>query len=202
MAVPLPIKFLTPEEYLRIERVAEFKSEYFAGDMFAMAGGTVAHSLLKTNVTREIGNRLKGGTCTVYDSDLRVLISKTGLFVYPDATVVCGPLETHDEHKDTVVNPTLIVEVLSDSTEAYDRGTKFEHYRTIPSLRELVLVSQDHPIVERFTLGADGVWGLTDARGLEATIELLSIGVSLPLAEIYDKFEFPALPPKLRRNPS
>ncbi len=197
MGLPQPVKFITPEEYLRIERAAEFKSEYFAGEMFAMAGGSPGHSQLKTNVTTALNNQLKGRSCTVYDSDLRVLVSKTGLFVYPDATVVCGPLETFDG--DTATNPTLVVEVLSDSTEAYDRGTKFEHYRTIPSLREVVLVSQDHPIVERFTRGADGVWGLTDARGLEATIELPSIGVSLPLAEIYDKVEFPEFSPKLRR---
>lgn len=198
MGLPQPVTFIKPEEYLRIERAAEFKSEYFAGEMFAMAGGSPNHSLLKANIVGSLQSRLKGKLCTVYDSDLRVLISKTGLFVYPDATVVCGPLETFDG--DNATNPTLIVEVLSDSTEAYDRGTKFEHYRAIPSLREVVFVSQDHPIVERFMRSADGVWGLTDARGLDSTIELSSIGVSLPLADVYDKFEFPEQPTKLRQK--
>ena len=188
MAQPQPVKFITPEEYLRIERAAEFKSEYFAGEMFAMAGGSAKHSLLKANLVGELRSHLKGRVCTVYDSDLRVLISATGLFVYPDATVICDPLETFDG--DNATNPTLLVEVLSDSTENYDRTTKFDHYRKIPSLKEVLFVSQQQPIVERFSRADDGGWILTDARGLDATIELSSIGVSLPLAEIYDKVEF------------
>ncbi len=199
MALPQPVKYITPEEYLRIERAAEFKSEYFAGEMFAMAGGSPEHSLLKTNVIGELRSQLKGRPYTVYDSDLRVLISATGLFVYPDATVVCGPLETSDEQKDTVVNPTLVVEVMSDSTEVYDRTTKFDHYRRVPSLQDIVFVSQKTPIIERFSRGPDGVWFLVDAQGLEATLELPSIGVSLSLAEVYDKIEFHELPPRMRR---
>ncbi len=199
MGLPQPVKFITPEEYLRIERAAEFKSEYFAGEMFAIARGSAKHSLLKANLVREIGNRLKGRICTVYDSDLRVLVSATGLFVYPDATVVCGPLETHDG--DNATNPTLLVEVLSDSTENYDRTTKFDHYRKIPSLREVLFVSQQQPIVERFSRDDDGGWKLTDARGLDATIELSSIGVSLPLSEIYDKVEFQPDPLRVRPIP-
>ena len=199
MGLPKPSKFLTPEEYLRIERTAEFKSEYFAGEMFAMASGSPTHSLLKTNVTTALSLRMRGRPCNVYDSDLRVLVSATGLFVYPDATVVCGPLETHDG--DTATNPTLLVEVLSDSTENYDRTTKFDHYRKIPSLKEVLFVSQQQPIVERFSRADDGGWILTDARGLDAVIELTSIGVSLPLAEIYDKVEFQPDPLRLRPIP-
>ena len=200
MGLPQPIKFITPEEYLRIERAAEFKSEYFAGEMFAMAGGSPEHSFLKTNITAALNVRMRERKCKVYDSDLRVLVSATGLYVYPDATVVCGPLETHDG--DTATNPTLLVEVLSDSTEVYDRTTKFDHYRKIPSLREVLFVSQHQPIVERFSRGADGTWNLTDARGLEASIELPSLGVSLPLAEVYDKVEFPEHPPVMRPIPN
>ena len=199
MALPQPIKFIPPEEYLRIERAAEFKSEYFAGEMFAMAGGSPTHSLLKVNLVGELRTQLKGRTCTAYDSDLRVLISATGLYVYPDATMVCGPLETHDG--DTATNPTLVVEVLSDSTEKYDRTTKFDHYRKIPSLKEVLFVSQEQPIVELFSRDADGGWKLTDARGLDASIELSSIGVSLPLAEIYDKVEFQPDPLRIRPIP-
>lgn len=200
MGLPQPVKFITPEEYLRIERAAEFKSEYFAGEMFAMAGGSLQHSLLKTNVTSALHSRLKGRPCKVFDSDLRVLVSTTGLFTYPDATVVCGPLETHDE--DCLTNPTVLVEVLSDSTEMYDRTTKLDHYHKIPSLREVLLVSQHQPIVERFSRGDEGGWILIDARGLGASIELPSISVSLPLAEIYDNVEFPEHPPVMRPVPA
>ena len=151
MGLPQPIKFITPEEYLRIERAAEFKSEYFAGEMFAMPRGTPQHSLLRTSVIGELGSRLKGKSCRVYDSDLRVFVMETGRFMYPDASVVCGPLETYDGDCET--NPTLLVEVLSDSTEIHDRTTKFDHYRKIPSLREVLFVSQHQPIVERFSRG-------------------------------------------------
>lgn len=202
MGSSLPPKFITPEEYLRIERAAEFKSEYFAGEMFAMTRGSPHHSRLRVNVISELGNRLKGSACRVYDHDLRVLISETGLFVYPDITVVCGPLETSDETGDTVTNPTLIVEVLSDATEAYDRGTKFTHYRKLASLRELLFVSHDQPIVECFTRRPDGTWNLADARGLEASIELKSIGISLSLANLFDNVEFQSLPPRIRPLPS
>lgn len=197
MGLPQPAKSITPEEYLRLERAAEFKSEYFAGEMFAMAGGSARHSLHKANVVGELRSQLKGRPCKVYDSDLRVLVSATGLFTYPDATVVCGPLETHDG--DNATNPTLLVEVLSDATEKYDRTIKFDHYRKIPSLKEVVFVSQEQPIVERFSRDDDGSWKLTDARGLDASIELTSIGVSVPLLEIYDKVEFQ--PDQLRIRP-
>jgi len=199
MGLPQATKFITPEEYLQIERAAEFKSEYFAGEMFAMAGGKAKHSLLKANLIREIGNRLKGRPCRVYDSDLRVLVSATGLFTYPDATVVCGPLDVFDG--DNLTNPTLLVEVLSDSTEKYDRTTKFDHYRKIPSLKEVLFVSQEQPIVELFHREEDGSWKLTDARGLEASIELSSISVSVPLAEIYDNVEFQPDPLRIRPIP-
>lgn len=164
MGSSLPPKFITPEEYLRIERAAEFKSEYFAGEMFAMTRGSPHHSRLRVNVISELGNRLKGSACRVYDHDLRVLISETGLFVYPDITVVCGPLETSDETGDTVTNPTLIVEC--------------------------------------FTRRPDGTWNLADARDLEASIELKSIGISLSLANLFDNVEFQSLPPRMRPLPS
>ena len=200
MGLPQPVKFLTPDEYLRIERAADFKSEYFAGEMFAMAGGSPAHSLLKANVVGELRSQLKGRTCRVYDSDLRVLISATGLFTYPDATVICGPLETVDG--DTAINPMLLVEVLSDSTEMYDRTTKLDHYRKIPSLREVLLVSQHQPIIERYSQAADGGWNVNDARGLSSSLELPSLSISLSLAEIYANVEFPEHPPVMRPIPA
>ena len=190
MALAAPIKQLTAAEFLEIERRAEFKSEFFDGEMFAMSGGTRWHSLISTNLAREFGNRLKGRPCVPYNTDLRVKIESTGLFTYPDLTVVCGSPELLDDEMDTLLNPTVIVEVLSDSTEAYDRGKKFEHYRQIPSLREYLLVSQKEPRIEQFVRQDSGFWQLRDAAGLEATMELPSIKITLALAEVFANVEF------------
>src|SRR5207302_572820 len=140
-AVPKPL--LSPQEYLARERLADFRSEFYRGEMFTMAGGSPRHSLIKTNLLGELRNALKGRPCTAYDSDLRIRVSATGLYTYPDASVLCGELQFDDEHRDTVLNPALLAEVLSDSTEAYDRGKTFTHYRQIVSLQEYLLVSQD-----------------------------------------------------------
>lgn len=189
MGSPKRVPSLSAVEYLRIERAATYRSEFFRGEMFAMAGGSPKHSRLKTNILTELNTRLKGKPCVPYDSDLRIRC-RTGLYTYPDASVVCGELELDDEHKDTVLNPTLIVEVLSKSTEAYDRGKKFDHYRTIPALREYVLVSQDEPMVQRFLRNDDDTWTLTAVSGLERSLLLSSIGVELPLAEVFDRVDF------------
>lgn len=191
MGLAQKIAPLTEEEYLRIERAAEFKSEYYAGEMFAMSGGSVAQSLINSNVNREIGNRLKGKSCVTYDSNLRIKVPATHLYTYPDVIVICGQPQFGADESDTVTNPTLLVEVLSDSTEAYDRGKKFEHYRTIPSFQEYVLVSQKSALVEVFLRQPDETWILTVYRGLEATARLESIEVELPLEEIYYRVEFP-----------
>src|SRR5437867_3079283 len=158
MRLPETARRLKEAEYLAIERRAEFKSEFFDGEMFAMAGGTPAHSLIATNLAREFGNLLKTHPCTAYNSDLRVKIEATGLHTYPDLSVVCGPLRFADQEQDTIVNPVLVAEVLSDSTEAYDRGKKFEHYQQVPTLREYLLVSQTEPRVEQFIRQDGGQW--------------------------------------------
>ncbi len=198
MGLPQHTSAVTAEDYLRLERAAAYKSEYYAGEVFAMAGSTPEHSLITANVLRELGNLLKGRPCAPYDSNLRIRVSASGLYTYPDASVVCGALQFADEHRDTVINPTLVVEVLSDSTEAYDRGNKFEHYRTLPSLKEYVLVSQKAPLVDVFTRGAEAVWALTPVRGIEATVRLQSLDIELRLREIYDRVEFTEKAP-LRR---
>ena len=195
MSVPQEKPFITPEEYLRLEREAPYKSEYYAGEIFSMAGGSPAHSLITMRVGGELCSLLKGHRCTPYDSNLRIYFPNTGLYSYPDASVICGPLELADAHGDMVTNPTLIVEVLSDSTEAYDRGRKFAHYRTLPSFQEYVLVSQKEPLVEVFFRMADGTWQLTPARGRDGTVRLQSLGVELRLAEVYDRVEFPETVP-------
>jgi Uma2 family endonuclease len=194
MGLPQTKPYLSPQEYYRIERDAEWKSEYFDGEMFAMAGGSPMRSLTKANVIRALGNALqrRGSSCRAFDSDLRVRVPKTGLRTYPDASVICGPLnyDEEDDAKQTVTNPTLIVEVLSPSTESYDRGTKFTHYQSIPTLKQFVLVSLESAQVESFLRMDDGTWQYARVSEPEEIVTLSSIDVTIPLAEIYQGVEF------------
>ncbi len=173
---------MTPEEYLEIERKAEFKSEYYNGEMFAMAGTTINHGRLATDLTIILGQQLQGRGCHIHGSDIRVRVRSADLYTYPDLSVVCGTDEIEEEN---LLNPTLIVEVLSPSTEAYDRGRKFEYYRCIESLREYLLIAQDRMQVDLFTKQADERWLLTSASKPEETVELHSIGCQVPLATLY-----------------
>src|SRR3989442_15030735 len=150
MPLPKQSHRLTEAEYLEIERAAEFKSEFYEGEMFAMAGGTPQHSLIGTNLAGVFRDALKTHSCVAYNADLRIKIKATGLCTYPDLSVICGPLRFAEGTDDTVMNPTVLVEVLSDSTEAYDRGKKFEHYRQIPTLQEYLLVSQKETHIQQF----------------------------------------------------
>jgi Uma2 family endonuclease len=186
-----PATLLTPEEYLEIERRAERKSEYFQGEMFAMAGASFAHVVIVGNLTHELKLRLKAGPCGVYSSDLRLRVAPNGLYTYPDVMVICGGPQFADDRRDTVVNPVLIVEVLSESTEAYDRGKKFDQYRTLPSLREYLLVAQDAPRIEEWIRQPDDNWLMAETSGMDASIQLASMVCVLPLAGIYDQIEWP-----------
>ena len=190
MGLPARVKKFTPAEYLTLERTSAYRSAYFQGEIFAMAGGTPRHSLIQTNLTAELRQALKGDPCTAYNNDLRILVDQTGLYTYPDASIVCGPLELADGQPDVVLNPTVLFEVLSDSTEGYDRGQKFGNYRRIESLREYVLVSQNEVLVERFQRNPDNTWTMTESRGIESTLALTSVGITIPLLEIYDKVDF------------
>lgn len=182
---------LTPQEYLGIERQAEQKSEYLHGEMFAMAGATRKHNIITTNLVRELSLHLKGRPCEVYPNDMRVKISKTGLYTYPDVIVVCGEPQFEDESEDTLLNPLVLFEVLSSFTEAYDRGAKFGHYRRIDTLQEYVLVSQTKPFVEHYLRQPNGAfWTFSDAAELDAALELASLQCQLALAEIYAKVKF------------
>jgi len=194
MGVAQPQKRYTPEEYYALEREAAYKSDYYDGEIFAMAGGTAQHSLICSNLVRELGNRLKGSPCAVYESNLRLKVQATGLRCYPDVGVYCGSLERDQEDPggETVTNPTVIFEVLSKSTEGYDRGLKFESYRQIPTLKAYVLVSQVTAHVEVNEPSADGSWILRDVKGIEATLTVPGINIKIPLAEIYDRITFPA----------
>ena len=188
-AAPKP--FITPEQYLARERQAETKSEYFAGEVFAMAGGSSEHSLIAVNFTVALGPQLREKPCTMYNSDMRVRVAED-LYAYPDVTVVCGEAQFDDEERDVLLNPTLVVEVLSSSTETWDRGGKFERYRQRKSLQEYVLIAPDRPHVERFTRQRDGQWLFSEVNGREAVLDLPAIGCELALSEVYLKVEFPA----------
>lgn len=186
---------LTETEYLAKERRAEFRSEFYRGEMFAMAGASREHILIAGNCSRELGNQFKGRCCEVYSTDMRVKVSATGLYTYPDVVIVCGEPEFLDGEVDTLLNPTVLIEVLSHSTESYDRGAKAELYRRIPSLREHVLIAQDRPHVEVLVRQADGNWLLQETSDIDQTVTIPSVSVSLSMRDIYDRitFEEPSL---------
>ena len=181
----MPVPRLTPEQYLEIERAAEFKSEYFDGEMFAMSGGLLPHSLISAALITALTVTLRGRKCRAFGSDTRVRVVKQGPFFYPDVSVYCGEPQLADDYKDTLLNPTLVIEVLSPSSEAFDRGKKFAAYRRIDSLREYVLVSQTEPNVESYLREPDGRWTLTEFSGTDAICSLKSIACEIPLADIY-----------------
>lgn len=187
----VPNRLLTSQEYLARERAADFRSEFYRGEMFAMAGASWEHTLVKDNMSGETRNQLKEGPCRVLTSDMRVKVDATGLYTYPDLVVVCDEPKFEDDEFDTLLNPRAVVEVLSDSTEKYDRGTKFGHYRQVPSIQEYVLVAQDRPLVERYVRQADDSWLLTAFTDLQQTFAFASIRAQIPLAEIYRGVEFP-----------
>ncbi|MCA9242203.1 MAG: Uma2 family endonuclease, partial [Planctomycetales bacterium] len=161
---------LTAEEYLAIERASETKHEFYRGEMFAMAGASHAHVRINTNLIFLLMDRLREQDCEVYGSDMRVKVDVTGLYTYPDLSVTCDSPRFEDESFDILLNPQLIIEVLSPSTEAYDRGKKFEHYQRIESLREYVLVSQEEPTVTRFTRSDDSRWTVEIVQGLQSQV--------------------------------
>lgn len=185
-----PTTFLSAAEYLEQERRAEFKSEYFEGEVFAMAGASRRHGLIVTNLIAELRQQLKGKPCEVYPSDMRLRVTPTGLYTYPDVMVVCGEIQFADDQKDTILNPVVLIEVLSDSTKDYDRGRKFEYYRTLPSLREYLTVAQDKPHIEHWTRQQEDCGLLVEFHSLSQTIRLTSIDCLLPLIEIYDKIDW------------
>jgi Uma2 family endonuclease len=186
-----PTRHITPEEYLAIERTATFKSEYFNGEVFAMAGAQEPHVLLVTNLVAELRTKLRRNGCRVYSTDMRVCVSPTGQYVYPDLTVVCSPPIFLDSTLDTLTNPQLIIEVLSPTTQDYDRGGKFTSYRTIPSFQEYLTVASDEIHIEQHVRKEkEGGWFLTDHTNVSGNIPLHSIGIDLMLADIYDGITF------------
>lgn len=180
----------TPERYLAFDRASDQKHEFIEGEVYAMTGASENHNLINTNFTADLVIQLRKRPYKVYASNMRVRIPNVNS-VYPDISIVCGEAQLENDQLDTLLNLTVIIEVLSTSTEKYDRGRKAEQYRTLESLQEYLLVSQERPHIERYTRQPDG-WLLTEVKGLEAVMELSSIGCTLALADVYDKVAFEA----------
>lgn len=186
-----PVRYISRQDYLERERKAAHKSEYYRGEIFAMAGASVTHNLIAGNTITALNNLLRGRGCRVYPSDLRVACP-SGLYTYPDVTMICGEHEFDDDQRDTLTNPQVLFEILSETTEAYDRGKKFQLYRTIPSLRSYVLIDQSSPLVFRYDRQGDADhWLLTFSSGLDAVLELPDFEFAVPLQQIYENVEFP-----------
>ncbi|MBL8167171.1 MAG: Uma2 family endonuclease [Acidobacteria bacterium] len=179
-------KYLMPEEYLAIERQSAEKSEYVDGVMYVMAGGSPNHSLIGGNVLTELNTQLKRSPCRVFNSDLKVCVPSKRKYFYPDVTVVCGAPQ-FDDDQDVLLNPLLLIEVLSDSTAGYDRARKFLYYQEIESFSEYLLLSQDEFVVEHYVKQPNGSWIYTVARGEEQSVELTTINCRLQLRDIYAK---------------
>ncbi|HYO25251.1 MAG TPA: Uma2 family endonuclease [Lacipirellulaceae bacterium] len=186
-----PQRALSPEEYLELERSLPTKHAYFRGEMFAMGGASREHNLISGNIAAAIHSQLVARPCEFYQHDMRVKVSASGLYTYPDVVITCDRPRFEDKELDTLLNPQVIIEVLSDSTEKYDRGKKFEQYQQIDSLREYLLVAHGYPSVDQHLRGDDGAWTLRQVRGLDGTVRLPSVECELRLADVYAKVAFP-----------
>jgi Uma2 family endonuclease len=180
---------LSPKEYLAAERRSEVRHEYFAGEVFAMVGASRRHNIIAANVIRVLGNQLLERPCNVYPSDMRVKVSATGKYTYPDVSVACLEEQFDDAENDTLLNPLVVIEVLSESTEAYDRGKKFEHYQLIPSLTDYLLISQEPYRVEQYVRRGDREWIYSEYRTATDVLHIAVIGCELALKDIYAKVE-------------
>jgi Uma2 family endonuclease len=212
MSLPQSQPLYTVEEYLALEREAEERHEYLDGFIYAMAGESPNHGAICVNLTRIISTQLLGTPCQMFSKDMKVRsgpIPKTryttkGLFSYPDLLVVCGELQFHDKHQDVLLNPTVIIEVLSPSTEAFDRGQKFRRYRMhIPTLTDYIVVSQDRSLIEHFARQDNGQWAIAaSVEELSESLSITSIGCALRLSDVYDRVTFPPEPPDPDEEPS
>jgi Uma2 family endonuclease len=192
--MPQPNKktYISPQEYLVQEENAEYRSEYYNGEIFAMAGGTSNHNTITLNVGSELRQRLKGNTCRVYMVDMRLLVEKNELYTYPDVFVVCDKPKFVENRKDTITNPIVIIEVLSESTKNYDRTAKFELYRDIDTLKDYILIEQDRVYIEYFHKTENDKWILQILKNIEEILIIQSIKCEIKISEIYDKVEFVA----------
>lgn len=182
--------YTTPEEYLALERSSEYKSEYLNGEIFAMTGASRKHNLIATNIVVSLGNQLKGGPCEVYVSEMRVKVNAVGLYTYADLAIVCGEPQLEDKYFDTLLNPTVLIEILSKSTEGYDRIAKSDYYRRLTSLAEYLFIAREEYRVEQYTRQPDDHWLLTETHSLKGVVDLQSIKCSLALRDVYQKISF------------
>ncbi len=180
---------LTHNDYLRLEAESDIRHEYLSGEIFSMAGGSERHALISMNTGAALVNAARTLPCRVYGADMKLYIQSRDHFCYPDVMLLCAPGLRHEQH---VEQPSLIIEVLSPTTSAYDRGQKFEHYRTIATLEYYLLLEQDRPHAELFERLPEGAWKLTETTSLEASVSLPRLGLSLPLTELYRQVEWPA----------
>ena len=183
-------RYISEEAYLELEERAETKHEYFHGRIYAMAGAKEAHNLISVNVAGELRQQFKGKPCRAYSNDMRVLVSKTKLYTYPDVIAVCGEPVFANRNRTTLLNPTVIVEVLSEATESYDRGEKFAHYRTLETLTDYILMAQDKMRLEHYVRQPDERWMLTIVSDPQGVLEIESIGCLLRMTDVYEKVEF------------
>ncbi len=190
-ARPLENISMTPEDYLEFEKDSEIRHEYCGGEIFAMTGASLNHNQINHNISGELRNRLKESHCRCFSSDMRIKVEVMDKYTYPDIVIACGDIKLEKtKGLDTLLNPIVIMEILSDSTEAYDRGEKFRHYRLIPSLMEYILVSQTHCLVERFVRDEDGGWKYFSYEDVGLGVKIESIDCELPLSEIYYRVDF------------
>ncbi len=185
-----PRRTIGRQEYLALERRGAEKHEYIAGEIVAMVGASFRHNLIQTRMLAALYARLRGGTCEALPSDLRVAIPALGIYTYPDITVVCGEPRFEDNEYDTLLNPLLIAEILSPSTESYDRGLKFQRYRLIPTLQEYVLIAQERPTIEHYQRAADERWILSTYATLEVALPLRAGACTIALGDIYAGIAF------------
>lgn len=183
----MPDYYVSPEQYLSLERGADYKSEYVDGRVYAMAGASERHNRLVANLIVALGSQLRGGACRIYPSDLKVRIPGGRRYFYPDVSVICGATEFADDNEDTVTNPVLIIEALSEGTAAFDRGRKLQSYIQIPTLQDYLLVDPEARLIERYARGDEGQWLYTEHSGQDAVIDLRSVGCLLALSDIFDE---------------
>ena len=192
MSLQRALAVFTPEDYLDLERQSEIRHEFLDGTVYAMAGESLAHSAICFNLNVAVGLQLRGTNCRGLSPNMKVRAGAAGLYAYPDLAVVCGQALFHGKHRDVLPNPTVIFEVLSRSTQTYDRGEKFERYKSMETLRDYVLVPQDRPRLEHFSRQPEGTWSHAELDGTDAALTLDSINCRLSLAEVYDRIDFAA----------
>ena len=202
MAVPVAKHRYTVAEYLELERASDVRHEFHDGEILAMAGGTIRYALVVTNVSGALWSKLQGKPCRTYGSELKIGIPQEFRFVYPDSSIICGdPIpDPNDPRSESAINPKVVIEVLSPTTERYDRTKKFEYYRSLESLEEYVLVASDEPRIETFFRQADGTWAFQSWTGLEAQVKLRAVSVTLPAREVYAGVTFEPIPEPVDRH--